>query len=324
MKNTHVTGIVAPDLTAHPAYLRFNDPPQPGDTMEKEETSGRIHRRSHSGFTLVELLVVIGIIALLISILLPALSKAREAGNKIKCLANLRQLANMNNMYLAENRGWYLPRTYGYTVPTPTATNPNPIPNGNYIKGLTPEPQRYWDHMHAWRQFAGFKDYLDDADGNSQYVPKAMICPNAILAFERVAPNAYKEYAIYASYGYNSILGNAAVTPYLFFGGYKGSQVRQPADKIMFADATDRQIQPCQSHYYPTEHENNGSYGGHWQAIAYRHDKGVNICFWDGHAEWKHQESVILDNPTNSTSNTPALTSQPNFHQWDVTNLYTQ
>lgn len=64
--------------------------------------------KSRQAFTLVELLVVIGIIALLISILVPALVRVREASNRTACLSNVAQLAKAVLMYADENRG-YLP-----------------------------------------------------------------------------------------------------------------------------------------------------------------------------------------------------------------------
>jgi len=67
----------------------------------------------HFGFTLIELLVVIAIIALLVGILLPALSKARIAARLVKSLSNIRQITTAGAQYQTENKG-YMPITLSF------------------------------------------------------------------------------------------------------------------------------------------------------------------------------------------------------------------
>jgi prepilin-type N-terminal cleavage/methylation domain-containing protein/prepilin-type processing-associated H-X9-DG protein len=83
------------------------------------------------GFTLVELLVVIGIIAILISVLLPVLGSVRRSASAAKCLSNLRQCHQALQIYIHENKGYIIPvraggGALGGTEPSLNATPLNP------------------------------------------------------------------------------------------------------------------------------------------------------------------------------------------------------
>src|SRR2546426_12627097 len=96
----------------------IDNPSQAKRAARKIPAAEMLDAKTLSAFTLIELLVVIAIIAILASMLLPALARAKESGNRIKSVNNLKQLETAAKMYADDFDGYYPPRTNQYRWPT--------------------------------------------------------------------------------------------------------------------------------------------------------------------------------------------------------------
>jgi len=228
------------------------------------------NRRTGAAFTLVELLVVIGIIAILIGIIVPALNKAREQSMRLKCLSNIRQLAVVTQMYVNDNKQMLPFATWGESQQFSNAAQGwlfTPPPGG----AITADPK--------WVETGTYWPYLKNRE--------VYRCP-AHSTLDRPTNAMYTD--VMTTY-----LMNGAVSAYGAQNPPNSGRVwffrltKFKPDDIIFWEADER-FPPAwnDGSSYPRENFLEPIPGS--SVLAQRHGKVAAVACFDGHAEWMTHE----------------------------------